>query len=413
MLKKRIKPTKKGPKMANGKNGGERTLLLLQSSFNQSNNLEYAAIFKRARELRFQVQVVQYGKAAFNRFQTGGRFRGAWLQETLDFWKPDGCIVESGTYDMMLDPDAFNGIPTVFLDRHPSTLGKNAVSVSSDCASVVADAARELLRLQLPHYAYFSFHRETAWNVERRGEFERLMKRNGVHPLVCGVRAQGSKCVPDFAEEVSSLPRPCGVLAANDFVAEQVVCACVKAGIAVPDEIAVVGVDNDEQVCENAAVPISSVRQDFSAAGTLSVDLLAEMVEHPRRRVKSRRFASGGLVRRASTLMPCGDARIRKALEFIRLHACERISVPDVVRAMACSRRLADLRFGQLVGHSIAEEIVQTRIAHACELLKKGNPSGGILAGQCGFSSDIVFRRSFKAITGRTPLQWKYANGVA
>ena len=82
--------------MAIGKNGGERTLLLLQSSFNQSNNLEYAAIFKRARELRFQVQVVQYGKASFNRFKAVSLFDRAWLQETLDFWKPDGCIVESG-----------------------------------------------------------------------------------------------------------------------------------------------------------------------------------------------------------------------------------------------------------------------------------------------------------------------------
>ena len=399
--------------MANGKNGGERTLLLLQSSFCQSNNREYDGVFLRARELGLKVQVVQYGKASFNRFKAVSLFDRAWLQETLDFWKPDGCIVESGSLEYGFRLSAFGKMPVVFLDRHPSTVEKGAVCVISDAESVARAAARELMRLGFNHYAYFAFHAKTPWSEERGREFVRIAKGQGFDPLIFTACPSAGDSQSAVDRAVASLPRPCGVFAANDVVAEQVIESCQRQGISVPDEIAVVGVDDDEQICENASVSISSVVQDFKAAGRLAVDLIVDMIGHPRRSVKSELFRAVGVVRRASTRLACGDRRVIRGLEYIRLHACERMMVSQVVSAMGCSRRLADLLFGKIVGHTISEEINTVRIARACELLRRTTKTVAQISNLCGFSSDIVFRRIFKDDLGSSPREWRRQDCVA
>jgi len=391
----------------------QKTVLLLQSSFCQSNVREYEAIVRRARELGFRVQAVQYGKAAFNHYKEACTFDGGWVRDTLRFWRPDGCIVESGSFDCVLDPADFGRLPTVFLDRNPSTVGKDVVCISSDAESIAIEAARELLRLSVGHYAYFPFNIPVAWSDERERAFVRVMRERGVSPIICRVKSVGTHAAVEFERQVLSLPRPCGVFAANDVVAEQIAEVCARHDIAVPDEVAIVGVDNDEQICENAHVTISSIAQDYAGAGILAVNCLAERFMHPRRKPSTPSFGALGVVRRASTRIVCHDRRIQTGLECIRRQACGKLSVSDVVAAMGCSRRLAYLRFAQHVGHSIAEEISAVRIERACTLLRQGELAVSAIADACGFSSDIVFRRVFKVVTGHTPTAWKRADAIA
>ena len=391
-----------------------QSILLFQSSFCQSNNREYEAVFRRARELGVNVQVVQYGKAAYNQFKAVRTFDRAWVRETLEFWHPDGCIVESGSCEFALAPSDFGKTPVVFLDCHPSRVGRGVPCVTSDSTAIAVEAAKELLRLGFAHYAYFSFHSPVVWSQERQSEFVSIMRKRGFDPLIRSIYTSGRRpAVADVARAVLALPKPCGVFAANDVVAEQVVMACVSNGISVPDEIAVVGVDNDEQLCENAPVSLSSIGPDYPEAGRLAVDCLMDRLAHPRRKCPGTTFGTSGLVRRASTLVVAGDRRVRRGLEFIRTNAARPIAVPDVVAAMGCSRRLADLRFGAVVHHSILDEIIRVKIARACALLVENKLSVSEISAQCGYSSDIVFRRVFKAQTGLTPLNWKRHPKVA
>ena len=391
----------------------DKNILLLQSSFCQSNNREYDAVFTRARELGLKVQTVQYGKASFNRYKEILSFDSSWLKETLDLWMPDGCIVESGSLEYRFQLSEFGRMPVVFLDRHPSSVEKGAACVSSDAESIARAAVRELMPLGFANYAYFAFHVKTPWSEERGREFVRIMRGQGYDPPVLTVRPTTSDLREDVDRIVSALPRPCGVFAANDVVAEQVVESCQRLGIFVPDKIAVVGVDDDEQICENASVSISSVRQDFAQAGRMAVDALVDLMAHPRRRAENRLFGAVGVMRRASTRLAQRDRRVIAGLEQIRLHACERMTVPQVVTAMGCSRRLADILFGKIVGHTISQEINSVRIARACALLRQSGKSIAQISDLCGFSSDIVFRRVFMSEFGCSPRAWKRQDLVA
>lgn len=171
------------------------------------------------------------------------------------------------------------------------------------------------------------------------------------------------------------------------------------------------GVDNRRDICEGGAPTLSSVEQDFETCGYLSarqLDRLASGEEMPKGRVEM--FGVSQIVRRASTrhLVVC-DGRVVRALEFIRLHAVDRITPPDVVAVMGCRRSYADQRFRECTGHTILEEIRNRRVELVKELIRRGDCDFASLYCYSGFSSMIDLRRVFKALTGQTLSQWRAA----
>jgi LacI family transcriptional regulator len=202
------------------------------------------------------------------------------------------------------------------------------------------------------------------------------------------------------------LPTPCGVFAANDRIAGCIVAAALKAGLAVPQDIAVVGVDNDIGQCETLPVSVSSVSLDREGIGHAAAGLLSAMMEGGCHSAGSIDIVGAmHVVRRASTRRFV-DRRVAAAVEHIRKHACDGVTVPDVVGVMGCSRSLAYLRFAEEVGHSILEEIQTVRIAHAEELLRKGTLSVDAVGDFSGYSSTSEFRRAFKHRTGLSPMAY-------
>ena len=180
----------------------------------------------------------------------------------------------------------------------------------------------------------------------------------------------------------------------------------------VPEEIAVIGVDDDEQLCENAATSISSIRTDHEKSGYLAAELLAKCLSHRGAgKVGSMTFGTVGVHRRASTRhLTTQDVRVQRALEFIRRHVSERITVPDVVCEMGCSRRFADLRFREIVGHTILDEIRSVRMDCVKELLQKPDQSLSAIPDICGYVSLPALCREFKKLTGSTLRKWKKDN---
>lgn len=384
-----------------------QVVLVFQGAFCQTNRLELDGIYRFAREAGWTIHTVEYDTAAESRQNRRVRRDAFDVKPLLAFWKPLGCIVECSGLSPKFELADFGRTPTVFLDRHPATISKTAICVSSNAASIAECAARELLPLGLSDYAYVPWPTRTLWSVERGDLFAQHVRMNGKSLHVFDGRAKSADTLAyrtELSAWVRALPKPCAVFAANDYLADRVVSACAVNGIAVPDDVVVLGVDDETQICENAKPTLSSIRTDNERAGYLAASLLAERVSFPSHaRVASRQFGALGITRRASTRrFPDGDVRVRKALEYIRRYACEGIEPPDVVSEMGYSRRLADLRFRQLTGRTILDEIHAVRLQRVKELLRKPNVPLSSLPDFCGYASLDDLRRVFRQRAGQT-----------
>lgn len=211
-----------------------------------------------------------------------------------------------------------------------------------------------------------------------------------------------------LARELEKLPRPLGVVAQSDHRAVHIINACAMAGLAVPEQVAVVGVDDDETTCEFAPVPITSIdsnREEYAFRGAQLLGRLmhgesvpAEPILVPPR---------GLVVRRSSDILALENPEVAKALSFIWRHFTSRIRVDDVVVATAMSRCALYRAFEDILGRTIREEIERKRVEHAQELLVGSRDKIRQVARQCGFASSEQFCRAFTRVTGVTPRDFR------
>ena len=382
--------------------GNGKTVLVFQGALGPSNRQELDGIFRCAREQGWRIQTVEYAAAAGSRFNLSNDGQRCPVKALLAFWKPIGCIVECAGQVSDFDVADFGKTPLVFLDRHPSTVSARATCVYSDADSISTCAAQELLSLGFSDYGYVPWIQDTVWSRERGERFAQLVRMNGKNLHLFDAEFHPGREL-DYRQAlrrwVEGLPRPCGIFAANDCLGEQVLSACQSLGVDVPDQIAVLGVDDDPQICENATPTLSSIQVDCEQAGYLSAALLAERIAG--RSCRSCAFGARKLNRRASThRLLKGGIRLTRALDFIRQYACDGIDVADVVRQMGCSRRMADIYFKESVGHTVHDEIHAVRLERVKDLL--GNPRCDLtrIAGVTGYSSNDDLRRVFRKKMG-------------
>ena len=189
---------------------------------------------------------------------------------------------------------------------------------------------------------------------------------------------------------------------------EEIVNACAQLGFSVPDEIAVLGVDNDEQICENLSPTLSSVAPDFTEGGYLAAEFLLQLIENPRQKPETRLFKVTRLtVRQSTRRMVCDRSRVAAAVEMIRRRACEGISVNDVVAAMGVPRRTAEVHFRLATGHSILDEIDDIRFARVFDLLKNPRQLLDAIPSLCGFATGVALRKAFRLRTGMSMRDWR------
>ncbi len=211
-----------------------------------------------------------------------------------------------------------------------------------------------------------------------------------------------------LAKWLKKLPKPCGVFAANDDTAAQVSDACYFAGLRCPQDVAIVGVDNYPQCCENAVTSLSSIEIDFKEAGRLSADLLARLIANPALPPERVHYGPGRIVRRQSTRrLQTTDACILRAVENIRRGASLGLKAADVIRETGLSRRSAELRFRKATGKSILQEIYDVRLEHVLSFLEQPNFPISQIAEMCGWQSSAFLQRIFKQRTGMTMREWR------
>jgi LacI family transcriptional regulator len=281
-----------------------------------------------------------------------------------------------------------------------------------------------IARAAYQHFAERGFRRfaccgveQYPWSVARSTFFDQAVRDAGqqcAHYDAAKFRTEEGDLETDaIAEWLCSLERPVAVFATYDARGQQVLDACRRATLSVPEEVAVLGVDNDELICLLSPPPLSSVIPDTHRAGWCAADLLARIMAGEKVAPERKLIPPIGVQARQSTdTLAVEDARIAAALRFIRERATLGLHVHDVLAQFPMSRRAFEMRMKALIGRSPHEEILRVQLNRARELLSGSKLTLAEIAERCGFRHTEYFTVAFKREIGVAPSQYRKEHGV-
>jgi LacI family transcriptional regulator len=210
---------------------------------------------------------------------------------------------------------------------------------------------------------------------------------------------------------IRSLRYPVGIFCYNDCVAADIVDACIEADLHIPDQVAVLGVDNDPVICDCVQVPLSSVRHDLEGMAYEAAALLDRLINGERPPKVPQRIAPKGVVTRKSTdVLAIEDTTVGAALRFIQENFGRgNLSVDDVVAHCSVSRRSLERLFRRELRRTVLHEILRVRVNQAQRLLETTSLSVGDVAARSGFLNLNHFFRVFQSGSGSTPRKFRLA----
>ena len=283
--------------------------------------------------------------------------------------------------------------------------------VETDDVAIANLAVEHFLNRGFKHFAYCGDPR-FQWSRRREDAFLDILLRHQQSaftyvPLSASVD-EASAVVRNLAEWLVHLPKPVGVFACYDIRGQQLLDACRQVGLSVPDEVAVVGVDNDELLCDLAFPPLSSIVPNAGLAGYEVAAFLARMMRGEKVAVDETRIAPLGVHLRQSTdVLAIADREIALALRFIREHACDPIDVADLLKVVPLSRRILEKRFVKLLNHTPHAEILSVRVNRVKQLLTETQLSLEEIAERVGFDHPEYLSVVFKRLCGMTPRDFR------
>ena len=324
--------------------------------------------------------------------------------------KPIGCIVECSIGNRDLAPRLFKDVPTVWLDVNPSLYGGRMPKIVSDNDATAREAFRELSSNRPDFYAVVEHNVHYHWSRSRVKGFKELVRRKGRTCLsFFSPEKDDRRWKRNLVKWIAGLPRKCAVFAVNDVVSGLVRNACREVGKKIPADLTLIGVDNEESICESSAQRLSSIQIDFERAGYRAAMLVDDLIAGRGEKIKT--FGPLMTVRRESTRgFGRREPRMLAAIDLIRKESCSGLRASEVVKLFKGSRRLVDLRFRETFGHSILDEIQNVRFEKVFFLLSQTETELGAIAGLCGFKSEITLREQFRLRTGMSMSAWRKAN---
>lgn len=303
------------------------------------------------------------------------------------------------------------GVPVVDLNDLHAGLG--LPRLQSDNGAIGRLAAAHLLERGFRNFAYCGFTGD-AWAAERRDGFARAARQAGYEAGVYESYWRGPRALAwDVDQEritrwLRRLPRPLGVFSCNDLRGQHVLDACRRADLAVPEQVAVIGVDNEELLCRLCDPPLSSVVPNARRIGYEAAQLLDRLMSGSRPpKAESLVLPAGVVTRQSTDTLAIDDPEVGAALRFIRENACVGIRVDDVLRHVPLSRSLLERRFRRAVGHSPHAEIRQVQLRHAAQLLAGTDLPLKRIAELSGFAHMEYLSMLFKRSTGQTAKDYR------
>lgn len=309
-------------------------------------------------------------------------------------------------------------VPAIGLDLAPEVVasmppGFRPSEIHPDSQAIARLAAEHLFERGFAHFAFVGV-RDRIWSQERHQAFSEYLLRTRGYACTVFTLSEVTRTAR-FSQDQQRLgawlkqqPKPLGLMSCNDDCGREVLDAALQVGLSVPDEMAVVGVDNDEVLCELCDPPLSSVALNAEKGGYEAASLLDSLMAG--RSKKARRLVVqplGVVARRSTEVWAVADRNIARALQFIRDHAHEPIGVSDVLRLVPMSRRALEVRFRQVARRSIHDEIIAARLRLAQKLLRETDLTLEAMAERCGFGSASHMSVVFAREVGLAPAQYR------
>ena len=328
----------------------------------------------------------------------------------LDGWRGDGVLSRWSRPDVA---DCLLAMPCPAIDLSGRRLPFGLPRIHCDDMAIGRLAAEHLLERGLRQFGFCGFDGEV-WSMRRRDGFLNTLQRAGVRcdlyesPWI-GLAAQPFEDDQQYIESwLNGLPKPVGVMACNDIRGGQVLDGCRSTGLKVPEEVAVIGVDDDALLCGLYDAPLSSVIPNTELIGYEAAALLDQLLEGNKPTFKERLISPLGVATRRSTdVLAVEDPAFAFAMRYIHEHACHGITVEDILQGVPLSRMSLERRFRKYLGHSPHAEIRAIQIARAKQLLVETEHPVHRISQLVGFEHPEYFSVVFKREVGHPPGQYR------
>jgi LacI family transcriptional regulator, galactose operon repressor len=334
----------------------------------------------------------------------------------VNSWHVDGIIarVRSPEIEKLI---RYKGVPFVASSLSESASpkwGERFGEIRTDSEAIAEMGAKHLLERGLRHFAFCGFI-GCSWSEAREKVFRHTVESAGfpcfVHRIHLANWMQSPNRMevwqndqPALVEWLKSLPKRVGLMTCNDICGRDVLQTCAACGLLVPDEVAVIGVDNDEMMCELSNPPLSTITLNLESAGYGAARLLDDLMSGKLSGRHLVRVKPLQVVMRQSTdVIALYNPRVAKAVRFIRAHAGKPIGIPEVVNEVGTSRRTLERWFLRVIGRSLLDEITGCRLERAKRLLLETDLPCRLVGPAAGFGSQKTFNRTFRRIEAMPP----------
>lgn len=319
----------------------------------------------------------------------------------LTNWKPDGIIMR----DSLITNELLKLKKPTILAIHDSRYPKNLPVIKTDSCAIAKMASEHFLEKGLKNFAFCGFD-DYDWSEGRKYYFNKFINEAGycvynyAQPLI-KLKSYWKGEQQHLIRWIKSLPKPIGIFACNDDRGQHILEACKFINLKVPDDVAVIGVDNDPMVCELSDPPLTSIALDVEAAGFEAAKLMDYMIEKKIRSNEQILVSPTHIVQRQSSdILAIEDKEVEKALRYIKENIKEKILIDDVVKATCLSRRTLERRFKKAVCRTIYNQIQHERIELLAKLLIETDLSISEITSQFNFTDAEHISRYFKREKG-------------
>ena len=282
-------------------------------------------------------------------------------------------------------------------------------NIITDGLSIGKMAAEHLLERGFRHFGYCGFD-NMYWSRQRGESFCARIAEAGFQTNIYKQPKSRANRLwyreeAVLAEWLRGLPKPVGIMACNDDRGQHITEACANAKLDVPYEVAIIGVDNDDQVCDMSNPPLSSVALDVEKAGFEASELLDRMMAGEKMPPQTVIVQPNRVVMRQSTnIVAVEDKLVSQALNFIHHNAKRLIQVEDVIKNLNVSRRNLHDKFMKTLGRSVYDEIKRVRIDLISQMLIETDLSVSDIALSLGYDNTNHIARYFKQKMGISPV---------